>query len=158
MKASLFLKLFALASLAATAAAVLVWRETGASPPTWLLQVSLATFLAAMLVGLIGVETRPRSMLRFLAAIAALVSAVSLVSDMTHEKGGFTSLHGHLSQFVPSLVASVSERLTQKLGPAAWDPVATTLLSIPTFLLFAIFAGLCGFASRRREKLQIFVN
>jgi len=158
MNAQLLLKLFALASIAATAAAIAIWRQTGTAPPSWLLKVSLATFVAAMLTGLAGAETRPRLMLRFLAALSALVSAIALISDMTGGKSGFTSLLAHLSDFVPSLVSSANARVTALFGPAAWDPIATTVLSIPTFATFAALAVALGFASRSRQKLRIFVN
>lgn len=158
MNAQLLLKLFALVSITATVAAVAIWRQTGAAPPSWVLKVSLATFVAAVVTGLAGAETRPRLMLRFLAALSALVSAIALVSDMTGEKAGFTSLLAHLSEFVPSLVGSASARVTALFGPAAWDPVATTVLSIPTFVTFAALAVALGYASRSRQKLRIYVN
>ena len=40
-------------------------------------------------------------MLRFVAALAALVATIALVSDLSHAGGGFTSLIGHIGQFFP---------------------------------------------------------
>jgi hypothetical protein len=158
MNAQRLLKLLALVSIGATVAAIVQWQQTGAAPPSWLLRLSLGAFVAALVVGLIGEETRPRIMLRFLSAVAALVAAIALITDLSHAGGGFTSLAGHLTQFAPSVLASAKTGIMRMLGAAAWDPVMTTLLALPTFVIFAGVAVLCGYASRRRRVVTVFVN
>ena len=114
MSSSLLLKIFAFLSLAATGTAVGLWYTTGEPPPPWMLQVSLAFFVAALVTGLIGTETRPRLMLRFLAALCALFAAIALAADISAQGGvfGATSLMGHLEQFAPSLLASIKTSVT----------------------------------------------
>jgi len=150
MTAQRLLKLLALISLAATGLAAAYWRDTGMAPPPVLLKVSLGAFAAAMLVGLIGQDTRPRLMLRFLAAMAALVA------DETRGSR-FTPLLDHMTQFAPSLVNSMHAFISRTMGDLAWS-LLTAALSMPTFLLFALIALFCGFASRRRDKVAIYVN
>ena len=79
MSSSLLLKIFAFLSLAATGTAVGLWYTTGAPPPPWMLQVSLAFFVAALVTGLIGAETRPR--------LDAALSRGPLRADRRHRAG-----------------------------------------------------------------------
>ncbi len=160
MSSSLLLKIFAFLSLAATGTAVGLWYTTGAPPPPWMLQVSLAFFVAALVTGLIGAETRPRLVLRFLAALCALIAAIALASDITVHGGvfGATPLMGHLGQFAPSLLDSIKASVMRAFGGALWDPVVVTILSIPTFLLFGLIAMACGYAGRPRRAISVFVN
>lgn len=158
MTAQRLLKIFALISIGATAAAIFQWRQTGLPPSPVTLQISAGAFIAALVAGLAGQETRPRIMLRFLAAVCALVATVAFVSDMSRAGEGFTPASGHLSQLAPSVLAAARSGITRVFGPFAWDPAATALLGLPTFLLFAILAALFGYASRRRQELSVFVN
>jgi hypothetical protein len=43
-------------------------------------------------------------------------------------------------------------------APWVWDGVIWPVLSVPTFLLFGLLAMWCGYAGRRRHKVNIFVN
>lgn len=158
MTASRLLKYLAFLSISATAWAVLQWHETGHAPSPLAARLSFGAFLAALTVALIGQETRPRAMLRFLAAVCALAAVLVFVTDMTREGDGFTSLSGHLAQFAPSALSSLKTATVQMLGAAAWDPLLTSLLAMPTFLAFALLAGVLGFASRPRHEVTIFVN
>lgn len=158
MTASRLLKFLALVSIGATLAAVMHWQQTGTAAPTWLVRVSLGAFILALAVGLIGAETRPRLMLRFLSALAALIGTIALITDLARTGGGLTALSDHLAQFSPSILTSMKAALTRSLGAAAWDPVATTILALPTSVVFAALALVTGYASRRRETVRIFMN
>ena len=160
MSSSLLLKIFAFLSLAATGTAVGMWYASGEPPPSWMLQVSLAFFLAALVTGLIGDETRPRLMLRFLAALCALIATIALAADISAQGGvfGATSLLGHLEQFAPSLLASIKGSITRALSAGFWDSVAVSVMNIPTFLFFGLLAFFCGYAGRPRRAISVFVN
>lgn len=158
MTAQRLLKILALISILMTGLAAYQWRSTGLPPPRWMLQVSLGAFVLALIVGLIGTETRPRMMLRFLAALAALVATLALVSDLSHAGSGFTPLLGHIHQLFPSVLSAVQASVERLAGPKAWDPVLTSVLAVPTFISFAAIAAVCGYASRRRRKLNIYAN
>ena len=160
MSSSLLLKIFAFLSLAATGTAVGKWYMSGDPPPSWMLQVSLAFFAAALVTGLIGDETRPRLMLRFLAALFALIAAIGLAVDISVQGGvfGTTSLMGHLEQFAPSLLASIKASVTRVLGGILWDSLVVMIMSVPTFLFFGLLAMFCGYAGRPRRVISVFVN
>ena len=78
MTTSRLLKFFAILSLLSTVTALWLWYATGEPPTRWLIRLSVASFFAALVTSLIDVDTRPRLMLRFLAALFALFALISL--------------------------------------------------------------------------------
>ncbi len=161
------LKVLTLLSLLATAVATVIWYQTGEAPDPWLIRGAASAFAAALVVGLVSPETRPRIMLRFLTALFALVALIAFAADFSRagskagpEDAGFasTSLLEHVSTFAPSLLASVKASITRLAGASAWDPVLTSVLDFPAFLIFAILAVLCGYAGRPRREVHIYVN
>lgn len=157
MTARRLLNILALVSLLATATAVAWWRYGHEAPPRILLQISLAGFIGALLMGLIGEETRPRIMLRFLAALASLAAVIAFVADYSQFGFNFSSASDHLGRWAPSVLAALRSGLTRMLGELGWQLVST-VLAVPSFILFGIVAVVCGVASRPRERLSIFVN
>ncbi len=156
------LKLFALVSVVLTVAALYIWRTTGEGAP-WLVRAAAASFAAALLVGLIAAETRPRLMLRFLAALFALIAVIALASDISHALTGgghlsATSLFGHITDLSPSLLAALRSGTIRMAGATAWDTFALLLLSLPTFVIFGLLAALAGYAGRPREEVRIYIN
>ena len=157
------LKLLALTSLIAAVAAIVIWRQTGEPPSPWIIRGALATFAAALVVFVIDKETRPRIMLQFLAALFATIALFAFVADVSAARAaaaGFhaTSLLDRMHDFAPTLLMSVRGTITRFLGAAGWDPFAVTLLSLPAWLVFAVAAGISGFAGRPRRQVRIFVN
>lgn len=157
MTAERLLKLLALISIGATAFAVLHWHQTGLAPSPFLLQLSVGAFVAALLVALLGRDTRPRMMLRFLAAVCALLAVVALVTDLSRAGGSSTSLSEHLGQFAPSLLTATKAWISQQLGAGPWEAV-TMVLNLPSYAVFAILAAICGFAARPRRRVSVYVN
>lgn len=157
MTAERLLKLLALVSIGATAFAVLHWHQTGLPPSPLLMRVSIGAFVAALVVALFGRDTRPRMMLRFLAAVCALLAVVALVTDLSRAGTSSTSLAEHLGQFTPSLLATARNAVSQHLGAGVWDAVMM-VLGLPSYAVFAILAAVCGFAARPRHQISVFVN
>ena len=148
--------------IAATGAAIWIWRTSGEPPPVWLNHVIFATVLAALAVFLISDALRPRLMLRFLASLFALIGVIAFAADYTHggSAGAFkaTSFLAHCNDFAPSLLASVKSSFARSPVPFVWDPVLSTLLGYPTSVIFAVLALVTGLASRPRREVRIFVN
>lgn len=157
MNAQRLLKILALLSLLSTAAAVAEWYQTQAAPSPALLKLSAGTFLAALFVGLVGQDTRPRMMLRFLSAIFALVAVVAFVTDLSRSAEGFSTLSSHLNQLAPSLLAALKAGVSRLAGGSIWE-IMLSLLAMPTFIAFGLLSAICGFASRPRRELSIYVN
>ena len=163
MSSQRLLKLLAFVSFCATAGAVWMWRTTGAPQSPWLLRTSLVSFAGAVIVGVCAEATRPRLMLRFLAMLFAMIAVIAFAGDFAHPGPnvtvGFkaTSLMSHLEEFVPLLLASVKASVVRTSG-FVWDPLLTGLFGFPTFVVFGALAFACGFSSRPREHVRIFIN
>lgn len=163
MTSQTVLKLLALTSLVAAIAAIVIWRKTGDAPSPWLIRGAIAAFAAAFVVFVINRETRPRIMLQFLAALFATVAMFAFIADVSAARTLATGFHSaslldRMHDFAPSLLMSVRGTITRLLGASGWDPMATTVLSLPAWLVFAMAAGISGFAGRPRREVDIFVN
>jgi hypothetical protein len=163
MTTSRLLKFFAVLSLLSTLAALWLWYATGAPPTRWLIRLSIASFFAALVMSLVDVDTRPRLMLRFLAALFALFALISLAADISRpaiagESFTATSLMQHLQAVAPSFVAGLEKSVSRSVGPFFWDPILTSILGLPASLLFLLLAIAAGVAGRPRRRVQIFVN
>ena len=163
MTTSRLLKFFAVLSLLSTFAALWLWYATGAPPTRWLIRLSIASFFAALVTSLIDVDTRPRLMLRFLAALFALFALISLAADISRpaiagEDFTATSLMHHLQAVAPSFLAGLEKSVSRSVDPFVWDPILTSILGLPASLLFLLLAIAAGIAGRPRRRVQIFVN
>ena len=163
MTSQRILKLLALSSLIAAISAIVIWRQTGEPPSPWLIRVAIAALAAAFTLFVVNGETRPRIMLHFLAALFAVCGLFAFTADFSaaHASGhGFNaaSVLDRLNDFAPSLLTSLRNAVTRTLGDAVWDPILTTVLSVPAYLMFAGLAAISGYAGRPRRHVQIFIN
>jgi uncharacterized membrane protein YfcA len=163
MNSQNLLKLFALISLIASVAATVIWRQTGEAPSPWLIRTAIAALAAALVVFVLNQETRPRIMLQFVAAVFAVLAFFTFASDFSATHSATSGLHSlslleRLNEFAPSAMTSFKAVVIRALGASAWDPVLTSLLGLPAYLVFAGLAGLCGYAGRPRREVRIFVN
>jgi hypothetical protein len=160
MTSSTLLKIFSgLAALTAAAYAWL-WFSTGEQPTALLIRAAAASILIALVAGLVNAETRPRLMLRFLAALFSLLTLISFAADVSTppgDGGGAISLLQHLHRLAPAFLSAL-ERSISHAGPFLWDPVLTTLLSLPATMIFLVLAIACGYLGRPRRRIRIFAN
>ena len=86
------------------------------------------------------------------AAFAALVvdGARSIASNAI----ALTSLGETFAQFMPAKYSLWQAAIEKKYGLWAWDPVMTTFLALPNWLVVGAFGGLLFLVTRRR-RLQI---
>jgi hypothetical protein len=158
MSARTLLKGLGLLSAGLAVAWLVAWRRESVIDD-WLMLAFVVSFAATFVVSLLGSETRPRAMLRFLSALCALIAAIAIISDWTgpvHQPS--PTLLGALSASMPTLVASLESTVIAAFGPVAWSSVITSLLDQPTWLIFAVLALLLGYAGRPRHRVQIYVN
>jgi hypothetical protein len=159
----MLLKIFAgLAALSVTAYCCL-WYATGEPGNGWLLRLALATFLISLAMGVVNHETRPRLMLRFLAALFALCTLIAFAADISRAPvdgsgGGAISLMQHLQTWAPSFLTALQRSATGSINPFLWDPVLTSVLSLPGTLIFLLLAIACGYLGRPRRRIRIFAN
>jgi hypothetical protein len=163
MTSQRILKLLSLISLIATISAIYIWRQTGDAPSPWLIRLAIATLAAALVVFVIDRETRPRFMLQFLAALSSAVALFAFAADFTAARSGAGGFHSmtvleRMNDFAPSLEGSIKGAVTHAAGAVAWDPILTSLLGLPAYVVFAILALVCGYAGRPRKEVQIYIN
>ena len=163
MTSSRLLKFFAILSLLSTLAALWLWHATAEPPDRWLVRLSVAGFAAALVTGLVDVDTRPRLMLRFLAALFALFALIAFAADVSRpltsgQRLPPISLIQHLQTLAPSLVAAIEKSVSRSIAPFVWDPVLTSVLGLPASLIFLVLAVAAGFAGRPRRRIRIFLN
>ena len=162
MTSSVLLKIFAgLAALSATAYCCL-WYAAGEQSNGWLLRLAVAAFLIALIMSVVNPETRPRLMLRFLAALFALCALIAFAADITQlpvegTSPASISLMQHLESGAPAFLTSL-ERSVTSIEPFLWEPVLTSLLSLPGTMMFLMLAIACGYLGRPRRRIRIFAN
>jgi hypothetical protein len=97
-----------------------------------------------------------RFLIRFIAVICLAVSVMFLVLDATRSLGVselvFTPLEVSWRQFFPETLDMFSLWLTQSVHPFLSDPILVTLLTVPTFAVFAASSAVfyvIGYRKRR---------
>ena len=164
MTSSRLLQVFAGLCVLSVLSAFWLWHTTGEAPDPWLIRLVGASFLGALVMGLVDPGTRPRLMLRFLGALFALVMIIAFAADISrtpaedgHSRGAI-SLMQHLQTLAPALVAALERSVSGSIGPYFWDPVLTSVLALPASLIFLLLAITTCWLGRARRRVQIFVN
>jgi len=163
MTSSQLLKTLAVLSISCVAAAIWLWHSTGEPPNHWLFRIAGIAFVAALIVAIVSPDTRPRILMRFLAALFALFALISFASDISRpaidaQGPGAMSLRQQRQTLVPTFVAAFQRTIENATGAFVWDPLLTSILSLPAWLLFLAFAVGAGFLGRPRRRVRIFVN
>jgi hypothetical protein len=161
MKSAVLLKVFAALAVGSAAAYFWLWYATGEPSTPWLIRVAAVCLLFALAAGLINSETRPRMMLRFLAALFALFTLISLAADVSRpltDGQGAISLLQHLRNLAPAFLTALERSVVRATDAFVWDPVLTSILSLPATMIFLLLAITCGYLGRPRRRIRIFAN
>jgi hypothetical protein len=161
MTSSTLLKVFSALAAISAAAYVWLWYSSGEQPTPWLLRIAAASFLIAFVSGFVNPDTRPRLMLRFLAALFALFTLISFAADVSRPRAdgeGAISLLQHLQTLAPTFLSALERTVTRATASYVWDPGLTSILSLPTTTIFLLLAIACGYLGRPRRRIRIFAN
>lgn len=161
MTNSRLLKALALLSLFCVAAAAWIWHATGEPPNHWLLRIAGTSFFAALIVAIVSPDTRPRILMRFLAALFALFALIAFAADISRpaiEGQGSISLLQHMQTLAPPLVAALERSVEHSIGAFVWNPVLISILSLPAWLIFLVLAVGAGLLGQPRRRVRIFAN
>ncbi len=161
MTSSVLLKISAALAALCAAAYAWLWYATGEPPTPWLIRLAAASLLVALVAGLVNGETRPRLMLRFLAALFALLTLISFAADVSRPRAdgeGAISLLQHLHSLAPAFLAALERTVTRATDAFVWDPVLTTILSLSATMIFLLLTIACGYLGRPRRRVRIFAN
>lgn len=103
------------------------------------------------------------TVLRFFASLFLLVAVVAFVADLTPWLQGSkplaaTSFSKQWSDMAPATMQTAKAAVTRSLGAWSWDWLIGSVIRLPTSVLFGLLALACGYAGRRRRRVDIFVN
>ena len=103
------------------------------------------------------------SVLRLLAGLFLLIAVVAFLADATPWLNGTTgfeatSLATHWKDVAPASLERAQASVVRNAPDWVWSPLITSLLGLPTFLLFGVLAALAGFLGRHRKRIDIFAN
>ena len=163
MNSSRLLKILALIAALSIAGAIWQWRTSDELPDPWLIRTAIVALVGTLVMAVIDPITRPRLMLRFLAALFALATLMAVAADISRptaggEARGAISLMQHLQTFAPSLMSGLERSVSRSVGPYAWDPLLASILGMPASLIFLVLTIAAGWLGRPRRRVQIFIN
>jgi hypothetical protein len=96
-----------------------------------------------------------RVIIRFLGLMLLAAGFAAVVIDGARSIASnalvLTSLGETLSQLAPAKYPLWQATIEKKFGAWAWDPVATTLLALPNWLVAGAFGALLFLLTRRRR-------
>lgn len=97
-----------------------------------------------------------RFLFRLLASIALAIAVIMAVVDATRTVAAsalvLTPLAESWASVFPDSLAAVQEFLADRIHPAAWDPVMTSVLALPGFVVFAALAFILYAIGRRPRR------
>ena len=90
-------------------------------------------------------------------------AVVALVTDATPALYGtkpfaMTSVLGYWQELAPASLEAAHAAVVKATMPWVWDPVATSILTRPTPVLFGGLAVFFGFLGRRKEPMKVHIN
>ncbi len=99
---------------------------------------------------MLGLIFRLASLVCF--AIALIAGVLDLTRSIADKALVLTPLHTDWLQYSPDSLALLREFVTTNLHPYLWSPVIETVLSVPTWAIFALFAVIFAMAVRSRRR------
>ena len=101
--------------------------------------------------------------LRLLGSWFLISAMVAFVYDGTKTMGNpeawvITSLYDYWSSLHPLSLHGVKSAIETNLHPFVWDPILTSLLGLPGWLLLGGIGVLLFYLGRKRTRLNIYTN
>ncbi len=102
-------------------------------------------------------------LLRILGVWFLLLAMVAAVVDATKSLAGggqlfITPLGEQWSSLSPTSLAAAKAAVEANVGPAVWNPVITTMLQSPTWIVFGLLGAALYWLGRKRRPVEIFIN
>ena len=94
--------------------------------------------------------------LLLLAMVAAVVDATKCLAG-----GGawvVTPMGEQWQALSPETLRDVKAAIETNVGPFLWDPVMTTVLHAPTWVVFGILGVLLFWLGQKRKPVEVFIN
>jgi hypothetical protein len=101
--------------------------------------------------------------LRILGVWLLLLAMVAAVIDATKSLAGggawvVTPMGEQWQALSAESLAATKTWIEATLGPVVWDPVMTSILQAPTWVVFGILGVLLYWLGQKRKPVEVFIN
>ena len=101
--------------------------------------------------------------LRIFGVWLLLLAMVAAVVDATKSLAGggawvVTPMGEQWQALSPETLQDVKAAIETNVGPFLWDPVMTTILHAPTWVVFGILGVLLYWLGQKRKPVEVFIN
>ena len=102
-------------------------------------------------------------LLRLLGVWLLLLAMVAAVVDATKSLAGggawvVTPMGEQWQALSPETLKATEAWIKTNAGPFFWDPVMTTILDAPTWVVFGILGVLLYWLGQKRKPVEVFIN
>ncbi len=102
-------------------------------------------------------------LLRIIGVWLLLLAMVAAVVDATKSLAGggawvVTPMGEQWQALNADSLAATKTWMENTLGPISWDPVMTTILHAPTWVVFGIVGVLLYWLGQKRKPVEVFIN
>jgi hypothetical protein len=102
-------------------------------------------------------------LLRIFGVWLLLLAMVAAVIDATKSLAGggawvVTPMGEQWRALSPETLADVKAWIETSVSPVVWDPVMTTILHAPTWVVFGILGVLLYWLGQKRKPVEVFIN
>ena len=104
-----------------------------------------------------------RMLLRIMGVWLLLLAMVAAVVDATKSLAGggawvVTPMGQQWQALSPETLRDAKAAIESSVSPVVWDPVMTTILDAPTWVVFGILGVLLYWLGQKRKQVQVFIN
>ena len=104
-----------------------------------------------------------RMLLRIMGVWLLLLAMVAAVIDATKSlaAGGawvFTPQGQQWQALSPETLRDAKAAIESSVSPMVWDPIMTTILDAPTWVVFGILGVLLYWLGQKRKQVEVFIN
>ena len=102
-------------------------------------------------------------LLRIFGVWLLLLAMVAAVGDATKSLAGggawvVTPMGEQWQALSPETLRDAKAGIETNVGPFLWDPVMTTILHAPTWVVFGILGVLLYWLGQKRKPVEVFIN
>lgn len=87
-----------------------------------------------------------------LLALAVVLAVLDITRTVTASALVLTSFSETLENFRPGLLVGLGEAISERVHPVVWDPVLSTVLALPSWLICSALALVLLWASGGRSR------
>lgn len=104
-----------------------------------------------------------RFLLRTFGIWLLLLAMVAAVVDATKSLAGgsewiVTPLGVQWGELFPEMLKGFQQWTTETVGPFLWDPVFTSVLAAPTWVVFGVLGVFLYWLGQKPKEVEVFIN